>query len=296
MTFPVAAFAEATEYERYILDTFAPALPEPTSGHVLDLRTDKLHQHANVVLGTISVQAYVGGKPAKLDLTPLVFGAAWKVVDVVLETQLTVTDGPGPHLISKKVKRARHGNGVRLEPPFSQDIWRRLLRLYANTYDLRHSLTHRGIKLHPDGSLEATPEPGQTSATTMTRDELLYFFRAIQEMHSALISQTLSARRAGNLGFLLNQLQDHHGLGPMTGREIRGHVVVQVRGEEDDNGRVTFDLNRAVAETSTRHPDAGCDLEIHLDDGRIVRGPFEDWPAGRGTFHLDRPPTPFVVV
>lgn len=39
---PVAAFAEATDYERYILDTLAPAIPEPSGTHILDLRTGTL--------------------------------------------------------------------------------------------------------------------------------------------------------------------------------------------------------------------------------------------------------------
>ncbi|TDD31525.1 hypothetical protein E1286_44810 [Nonomuraea terrae] len=297
MTFPVAAFAEATAYERYILDELAPAIPQPSGKHILDLREDKLRQHAQVTLGTITARAYVGGVPAQTDLTPLVFGAAWKVIDVLIETQLVVAEGPGPHNISKKVKKAKHGNGVRREHPFPADIWQRILRTYANTYDLRHSLTHRGIKTHSDGSLEATPEPGQTrNPTKMARDELKYFFRAVQETHTSLIRQSLGGREAGNLRFLLNRLQALHGLGPTTEREIKGDVVVQVYGEADATGRVTFDLARVTSETSVRHPNAGCQLEIHLDDGRIISGPFEDWPAGQSHVNPDKPPAAFTVI
>lgn len=295
MTFPTSAFEEATEYERYILDSLATALPEPSGGHVLDLRTGKLRQDAHVMLKTVEVKAYVGGKPAPVDLTPLVFGAAWKVIDVVIDLQLLRYEGKSLNNISKKVKVAKTGNGVRLEPPFPEDIWRRLLGTYANTYDLRHSLTHRGVISHKNGSLEATPEPGQTTTTIMTRDELLYFFRAVQAMHTGLITQTLSWRDADNLRFILNQLQAHHRLGPVSGREIKGHVVIQVQGEEGSDGRVTFDLARVVSETTIRHPQAGRDLEIHLADGRVISGRFEDWPDGQDFVNPDKPPAGFVV-
>jgi hypothetical protein len=300
MRFPVTAFAEATDYERYILDTLAPAIPEPSGTHILDLRTGTLHQHADVTLGTVAAQAYVGGIPTKLDLTPRVFGAAWKVIDVLMETQLVAYKGAGPHRIKKKVHLASTGNGIQIEPPFkvkdTEDIWRRILCTYANTYDLRHSLTHRQFIVHGNGTLEASPEPGQqTTPTSMTRDELSHFFRAVQETYTALITQTLSARRASNLRYLLNQLQNHHRLEPASGREIAGHVVVQVAGETVPNGKVTFDLDRVRSETSARHPDAGCDLEIHLDDGQVIFGPLEDWPDEKGDIDLNKPHAGFTV-
>ncbi|YCK35190.1 hypothetical protein ACNF49_14205 [Actinomadura sp. ATCC 39365] len=296
-TFPTAAFAEATEYERYILDTQAPAIPEPTGKHILDLRTGKLHQHAHVTPGVITARAYIGGEPTKLDLTPLVFGAAWKVVDVLVETQLVAYEGGGPHSIKKKVSRAKTGNGVRLEPPFTEDVWRRILRTYANTFDLRHSVTHRQFTAHSNGTLEASPEPGQsTPPTAMTEAELSYFFRAIQETYTALITQSLPGSRASNLRFLLDQLRSHHRMPPLAGREITGYTVVQVRGEQDADGIATFDMDRVLAETSVRHPNARCDLEIHVDDGRIIRGDLEDWPTGRNSIDPDRPHSSFTLI
>lgn len=296
MAFPITAFAEATEYESYILDKLAPALPETSSTHILDLREERARQHAEVVLDTITVSVVVGGKPVAVDLTPLVFGAAWKVIDVVLDMQLQEKEGPGPHSIRKKVRTAKSGNGVRREDPFPPDIWQRLLHSYANTYDLRHSLTHRGFTPHPDGSLEATPEPGHTTPPTkMTRDEVIYFLRAAQAMREALISQSLSARQAANLRFILNRLQPHHRLPPIGGREVTGDVVVQVNAEQAEDGTLFFDLTRVLSETAVRHPNGACDIEIHLDDGRIILGELEEWPADDPTIRLDRLPPGYVV-
>jgi hypothetical protein len=50
-----------------------------------------------------------------------------------------------------------------------------------------------------------------------------------------------------------------------------------------------------MSETTIRHPQAGRDLEIHLDDGRVISGRFEDWPDGQDFVNPGKPPAGFVV-
>lgn len=100
-----------------------------------------------MAVGITVVREYAGGvQDVYIDLRPLAFGAAWKVLDLLVELALTqagVAAAGGSVTITEKVKRAR--TAVGLCPPLSSDapVWATLTAVYAATEEVRHSLVHR---------------------------------------------------------------------------------------------------------------------------------------------------------
>jgi hypothetical protein len=286
MAFSAAQLEQDSAFERYILDDVAPALFPDRASQVFDYTGERglpFRLHASVVTRTVHARVHVNGRPTELDLTPLVFAAAWKIFDLAMDNILGPESSGQPPRISKKCKVALNGHGPSPRPaPFAndQDLWKRYMHLYANTADLRNSVVHRQFTLHPDGRLEATANPGQSRlATVMTREELENFFRVAQGFYTALISGKLRTRERENLLFLLDQLQAHHSLGALPGRQITRTSIVLAYPTSTNSGALEYDARPAVAEAQGRFPTGAVDLLLKLPDGTIVGGDLEDAPT-----------------
>ncbi|MBG0823150.1 hypothetical protein HS048_20665 [Planomonospora sp. ID91781] len=124
----------------------------------------------------------------------------------------------------------------------------------------------------------------------MTRDELGYFFRFVQGFAAALISASLTVRERANLLFLLDQLQPHHGLGALPGRELTRSVLVLARPQVTGEG-VSFDARSVMQLVREKWPTAGIDLLLRLPDGTILGGELEHAPDDRPVvIRAQRPP------
>ncbi|WP_155127641.1 hypothetical protein [[Actinomadura] parvosata] len=269
-----------------MLDELAPALNVTPGLQIVDYRDGdrrrpRIHAIASAMPAT--AVAYVnGGSVTQLDVTPMIFGIAWKILDLVADEILGHKASGDPHTIESKCKSARTGNGLARPRPFLNEphLWKRYMHLYANTVDLRHSLVHRELVHHPHGRIEATstinaPRP----PTVMTRDELQYFFRAVQGLAQALIRQWISTRERDNLLFLLDQLGRHHGLGSLPGREITRSILVLARPEILPSGKLQYHAQATLTYVRSMWPTGAVDLLLQLPDGTILGGDLEDAPA-----------------
>lgn len=304
MALSPSQLAQDIAFERYLLDEIAPALDLSPGRQVVYFSKDlpKPRIDAIVEMSTVRVRLQVGGQPLKkeLDISPLVFGASWKVFDVVIDSILGPKKNGDPRTIESKCREALNANGPARPNPFTREpeIWKRYMRLYANTMDLRHSIVHRKITARPDGSLETIAAKNQTGpGTVMTKQELGYFFRAAQGFYDALLSQTLDSHKRVNLLFILDQLKAHHGLGPLPGRELTRQVLVLAELTPSSSGRLEFDADTALTYVQGQWPAGAIDLLLRLPDGTVLKGHLEDAPTGQpASIRGDRPPRWLKVV
>src|SRR5262249_46475356 len=148
---------DATTFERLALATGFPLLPNPAT--VAQASLDLRSPNRGVTLGAMAVENL--GAQARQDvidqLRPLFFGAAWKVLALVLEFAF-FADGHRPQAsgrwrIDEKQKLARRHRGKC--PPWMAlpDLWARICALYEETAEARHCLVHRRITISPAGDM-----------------------------------------------------------------------------------------------------------------------------------------------
>ena len=91
-----------------------------------------------------------------LQLRPLLFGTAWKVLDLLLEAALAAASEVSPQKdghwsIEAKEKKA---TAFTAQPQsISSAAWQALMATYAATVQPRHSLVHRAVFTDPAGAL-----------------------------------------------------------------------------------------------------------------------------------------------
>jgi hypothetical protein len=94
-------FADDTAFERLVLDRAMPLLPTSEARSVIDLRGPGV----SVAVTPMPARVYVGDAPGTVgvaELRPLIFGAAWKVLDLLVELATGKRD-----TIEEKTKKGR---------------------------------------------------------------------------------------------------------------------------------------------------------------------------------------------
>jgi hypothetical protein len=232
------------------------------------------------------------------DIRPLLFGAAWKVLDQLIELALEQAGVPhdrnSDYSIRFKVGEAASGS-VTPVPPFDgrPDVWSRTIMTYASTHVLRHSLTHRRLIVdQATGDINGVPKPGEPAPTALTVAEQSAFCPVAVGAAQAVIDGQLPTRRADQLSWTLDQLTSHHGQPPFGASPAQGMIpVVIVRPTPGPSDELTLDFtdiaNRARAAVGgVSH----YDLEIRLPDHRVLASPLENAPQGQVTFAVANPP------
>jgi hypothetical protein len=146
-------FADDTAFERYLLDRATPLLPRSQGTSVIELGEAG---SAGVTVGVPPAAVHVSmgdssrspeGQLGAYDIRPLLFCAAWKVLDLLCELALEqagVARQGRRYLVDFKVGEAANGR-VAPTPPFDgrPDLWARIMGTHGATGELRHSLVHR---------------------------------------------------------------------------------------------------------------------------------------------------------
>lgn len=285
----VAAFADETGFERIVLDRAMPLLPVSEARSVIDLRGGAV----GVSVTPATVHAYAGDSTSRIDLTvlrPLFFGAAWKVLDLLVELALGGISPP----IEDKTRMAAQDIVPAIAPFYGQQqLWTRLMRTYATTKILRHSFVHRRFKVdETTGLLEGTPRGNEPMPHPMTADEQLSFGQAAQGTAEAVIAGKLSRRQRDQFSWVLDQLGGHHGQPPLGGSPVHGVIpTVLVDAELLPSGELRVDpvaiLNGARQGVLDRDY---FDLRVYLEDSRILAGTLEDAPKHPVILGIDNPP------
>jgi hypothetical protein len=280
----LADFEESTAFERLVLAEVFPLLAttNTVAQAALDLRGGGGVTTDGMMLENLGTQA----RQDLIDrLRPLFFGAAWKILDLLVELGLHLdglTPKKGPWLISKKKTYARRRRGQCLPWISHQDLWERICDVYASTVEARHALVHRQFLLSSSGDMTDIRDRHGVRKRDVTAGEQEAFARAAQRIAAATLASALSNRERLAIAWLLDQLGAHHGHPPLGGSEARSVEVVRIDAAQTSSGWVV-DVNHAKAEVHRVSSDRSFyDIEIHFPGTgwSPITGPLEEVPSG----------------
>lgn len=224
-------FDEETALERDTLHRSLPLVPLASRGDadaVIDMATGhaQVELHVNETLGPTP-----GGCVELLGIRPLLVSAAWKVIDLLLETAYELAGQP-PDLgqrwsIEGKAKLA---SVAAARPAAIEDgPWQALTRTYVETIELRHSLVHRRARLDGEKALVGVRADG-TPLRPLTATEQEAFARAALRVAELVVGAPRAARVQADLARQLGHLTALHGISlpPVALRDAMPGITVIV--------------------------------------------------------------------
>jgi hypothetical protein len=292
----LALLAEQTAYEQYVLRS-TTRLVKGITGSV-DLRHDPRGDITVVITAADSSREVL--EQFKLKFVPLMFGAAWKILDLVVEDSL----GPLPPgrngrprnwRIEDKATEVLAANGaVKARKPFTRrnPEWMAAMRMYANTKELRHAITHRDAGHDANGNLdiEVTDNQGITQRYVMSLDEQLAFCRATRRLINAILTKQLDARDRDDLAFHLAQARQYS-QATSDGRDLRAVREIIVNLPEVTPGVVRVDVPTAKAAMNGQPEPHIADLVAFVPGlSAPLVGALEKMPAVVREFPIGNPP------
>ncbi|MET7769085.1 hypothetical protein [Nocardia sp. NPDC005366] len=209
----VSEYADDTTFERYVLSRATPFFPSSNGGVEILLDDTGTLGINFIVTVADSTTCAAGQHLTAQDVYPLLFGAAWKVLDLLMELRLhedgVQPERQGEYTITQKVGRANSGN---LGPanPLKPSVWRIVMGVYAATAELRHSLVHSGIRVDLNTANLIAINAAGTLDRPMTVAEQRAFCRSAAGIAQAVIDQKQTRRDDKRLKWLLDQLAAHH--------------------------------------------------------------------------------------
>lgn len=292
----VEEFAEATLFERLTLDRVRPVLGDESTDEI-DLRSPDAQ---GSVIVHVRLHCSVSGDAVNslaVALTPLLFGAAWKILDLFVELALNSAGQPRKKWsIEDKAVAARRGEGLQSLLTEDPGIWRAVLMLYAATVEHRHCLVHRTAKFSSQAAQLTGVDKRGVALLPLTKNELDAFLVIAQEVASAVIAGGLEARSADYLRFELDQLREHTGLSDLGGKRRSKPVMVRMVPAPVTGDLYELDFKAAYERATEARPHSHYDVWIDCpdDSGRTLFARMEDVPMETVRFGLDSPP-PFLL-
>jgi len=286
-------FKFSSALERDLLQRALPLLPivSDSSRAIIDLAADS----AGIA---ISVSDTVGPTPAGcielLGLRPLLVGAAWKVVDLLLEAALDEAglqpDNARNWTIKAKIKHAGAGDGR--PKVLNVEIWRALTLTYVETEQLRHSLVHRRAYTDASSALVGTNGSGGP-LRPLAPVEQEAFVRSALRAAQLVVAANPDSRVEADLIRQLGALDGLHGqaLPAVTLLDSLPEITVVVDPEAGETDGYVLDVPALLR----RQPFQGqthADLVVQFRDrpGQDVRGRLEDAPSEIVIIDPDSPP------
>lgn len=285
-------FYEATLFECLALDRAHPVLRDDSTDEI-DLRSP--HQHGGVVMH-VQLRCSISGDAVNsltVALTPLLFGAAWKILDLFVELSLNSTGQPRKKWnIENKATAARRGDGLQSLLTDDPGIWRAVLALYAATVEHRHCVVHRTAQFSSQTVQLAGVDKNGAALRPMTQNELDAFLVIAQEVASAVIAGGLAPRSADYLSFEIDQLREHTGRPELGGKRRSKPVIVRMVPTPVAGQLYELDFKAAYEQATKRRPHSHYDVWIDYpdDSGRTLFARMEDVPMKTVRFGLDSLP------
>ncbi len=285
-------FEESTAFELYVLETVRPAI-EQHDGACIDLRGGKTVAEVSVIFNDSLYAEAVDSLKDKL--APLLFGAAWKVLDLLLEFALTsATLAPARHdwSIAEKQQHAQSASGDKGVLGCSQQVWTAVLSVYAATVEHRHCLIHRTAKVDAtSGTLEGV-DRGNQPLKPLTRDEQVALAKASGLIARRVVAGGLDRRAEDHLKYYLDLLGAHSGLPRFGISGINAPVDILLT-LMNDGGRLILDMSGVVERArEVFQTVAHFNLLIDVPDGsgRRLFAQAEACPPGQTTINLNALP------
>ena len=285
-------FYEATLFECLALDRAHPVLRDDSTDEI-DLRSP--HQHGGVVMH-VQLRCSISGDAVNsltVALTPLLFGAAWKILDLFVELSLNSTGQPRKKWnIVDKATAARRGDGLQSLLTDDSGIWRATLALYAATVEHRHCVVHRTAQFSSQAMQLAGIDKNGAALQPLTKTELDAFLTVAQEVASAVIAGGLKPRSADYLRYELDQLREHTGRPELGGMRRSKPVIVRMVPTPVAGQLYEIDFKAAYEQAAKRRPHSHYDVWIDCpdDSGRILFARMDDVPMETVRFGLNSPP------
>jgi hypothetical protein len=284
----VQEFEESIAFELYVLETIRPAI-EQHGGASIDLRGSKTVAAVSVTFSE-SVSADAVGR-LKDQLAPLLFGAAWKVLDLLLEFALN-RDGLAPArrewTIAEKQVHALNGSGDSSVLGCSKSAWAAILRVYACTVEHRHCLVHRTVKVDAtSGTLEGE-DKNEQPLKPLTRDQQVALAKVAGLVARAVAEDGIDRRSEDHLKYELDQLAAHSGL-PAFGVGGTSAPVDILLTLIQENGIFILDMTGVLERARKTFPTvAHFNLLVDVPDGsrRRLFAYAEKCPLGKSTIDL----------
>jgi hypothetical protein len=290
----VEDFDEATLFERLALDRVRPVLGDESTDEI-DLRSP---DRQGGVIVHVRLHCSVSGDAVNsvaAALTPLLFGAAWKILDLFVELALNLS-GAKPKSdnwsIKEKVKAAQGGMGLSSLLTDDAALSRAILCTYAATHQHRHCVVHRTAQFSSQTVQLAGVDKDGTALRPLTKTELDAFLVIAQEVASAVIAGGLEPRSADYLRFELDQLREHTGLSDLGGKRRSKPVMVRMVPTPLGGELYELDFKAAYERAVKVRPQSHYDVWIDCpdDSGRILFARLEDVPIKTVRFKLEAPP------
>ncbi|MCW2501397.1 MAG: hypothetical protein JWN87_3073 [Frankiales bacterium] len=289
-----ADFDVASTLERDLLSRALP-LVDLVAGPSASTAT--IDTATNTAQVSVTISETLGPTPSGcidlLRIRPLLVGAAWKVLDLLLEEALELA---GEQPDQKKggrwsiAEKCRHAGMLTGRPAqVSEQAWTAMMALYVSTEQLRHSLVHRTVHNDSAGGLVGYDDKGN-ALPTMAVPEQEAFGRAVLRAAELVLTDLDTSRAAGDLNAQLVALAGVHGSSAVTGLDVGRVALVRVILDPTATGRYKLDITALRLRQpfrSTRY----IDLVLLMRDrpGAELRGRLEEAPEGE--FEID-PHTP----
>jgi hypothetical protein len=289
--FSATDFAEDTAYERLVLDrlgTHRVRVAEPSYIH--DKRgTAGASGHVIVKVGTATMGTGLRDELAQ-SLRPLGFGAAYKVLDQLVEHVLRA-NGISARRFDQKLAALTQRPAL-LPPPLdaAPHLWDRLAVLYGKLNEARHAVTHRRAVVNAAGDLEIYDDQRRL-IDTVSAAEIQAFAAAVHAAAEVVIEGRSDERDLNLVAWYLDALEPRHQLGRLGATDPNAHRrLLQMDLIEGDDGSLTFDVAQAREVVEWQEPSVW-DIELYAGERRYV-GHWEAVPQDQAAveFHPASPP------
>jgi hypothetical protein len=281
-------FEESTAFELYALENVCPVVARDAGLTTIDLRDPN---PSGMVHDAICSLAQTVTDALRDQLAPLLFGAAWKVLDMVIEFALCKAyprkNADSQLLITEKIDALSKGMADPCVLGASKSVWEALEQLYKQTVDHRHSLVHRADKVDiATGTMVGTDKKG-TPLLPLTRQHQLSFAKVGALVARGVLGGGIDERSEEHLKYELDKLTQHtkHPAFGVSGSSAPANILLEL---EEENG--SFFLNMCGVLDRARK---SCPAERYFnvlvnipgDSGRRLFGYAEKFPQGRS--HID---------
>ena len=253
----VSDFLDDVAYEVFLLRHFAEAGVVPDEAEQLNLRIKGQRIRSDMVVASFSAAVISNAlKP----LSGLVFGACWKIIDLLFEHAYKATSPISSQRIqiAQKTQKAKLLVSEIVICVDDQEVAERLAEIYCATSELRHALVHRRLDINNCGLTY--------KKQNISLDEIT----ALSKLTLALLEITkigfVAERARSNIHFWANQLRNVHKLPDVSNAiQLRPAPIVQINAEKRDD--LWFVDTRVAWQDATQSfPYSGdwFDLEIYF--------------------------------
>lgn len=197
-------YAQDIAFELYVLARTTPLNANGGQTQSATMSLGSAQQHITIGLET-TIGLTVQGAVVRLGLHPLLFGAAWKILDVLADHIMYRGMPPSRIQIQQKtsaaMQRRLHFSPLSAYADIEQRVW----AAYANADQYRHSLIHRRASVAANGDFTGTDHAGATLRPLQVAEQDAFILVA-QRVAASVATGVLQPREKTRLAAELDAL------------------------------------------------------------------------------------------